>query len=692
MRLTLSLAALAACAPAPSPHADAAALPGVASDKADAPIHAWFTSPGTAPGEEVDPLLDDALIALLDDAADTVDLALYDFDHPGLLDAVLDAWERGVDVRLVSDADEAHADGTAALIDAGVPVALRPAGDRIQHHKFAVFDGAAVWTGSTNWTDTGLLQNDNNAVLVRSVDLADAYTGEVDQMVAGRFGRRKWLGATDRAVAAGDQTVTYHFSPQDDPVQAVVAAIDAAEESVGGAIFSFTHPDVVDALEAAWARGVDVAVVMDESQANGPWSVDEELAAAGVPVYIDGNHNASGWAGGKLHHKVLVVDPGTSGEVVLTGSANWSRAGTDDNDENLLEIRDADIVAAFADEVARVRSVATLHPDFAGEAPEVPEPVAQPEPEPGDWTLQIHEVLADPDGTDRGQEFVEIVNLGPDPVNLHDFTLGDAADPARHVFGERVLGPGEGVVVFDQGERPHLEHAVPSTSGYLSLNNSGETVVVADRTGAVVAEVTVGEAIPGVSVTRWPQRSAGAPMVAHDSISDQPSSPGTLADGRGLGTFDEPAFTVVLNEVMVDPEGTDRGQEYVELVNLGPGMADLTGFSLDDEAGTRHVFDGVVLAPGEPVVVWDTAPPAEVPGAVASSTGYLALNNAGDALWLRTPEGETHDTVGWDGSAPGVSWNRVQDGGREPFLVLHDEVDGAVGVASPGVRATGEGW
>ncbi|MEC7949178.1 MAG: phospholipase D-like domain-containing protein, partial [Myxococcota bacterium] len=186
-----SLCLFTACA-APDLHTerlDLTDLPGVSETPEDVPVMAMWS---TTPGSKTDSAVGTALVALLDAAGHSIDASAYEISDPAIVDALLRAWDRGVHVRLVSDADEADGAGFAAITEAGIPVALRPAGDRIMHDKFIVVDRQAVWTGSTNLTPTGLLRNDNDAVLIESPDLAAAYTAELDQMaVDGAFGTAK---------------------------------------------------------------------------------------------------------------------------------------------------------------------------------------------------------------------------------------------------------------------------------------------------------------------------------------------------------------------------------------------------------------------------------------------------------------------------------------------------------------------
>jgi len=58
----------------------------------------------------------------------------------------------------------------------------------MMHNKFWVFDSEAVWTGSTNITDNGIFNQDNNVIYFRSKKLAGIFEAEIEEMWNGEFG------------------------------------------------------------------------------------------------------------------------------------------------------------------------------------------------------------------------------------------------------------------------------------------------------------------------------------------------------------------------------------------------------------------------------------------------------------------------------------------------------------------------
>ena len=652
----------------------------------DGGTQVWWTDPGTAPGEESETELDDALVDLIDASTTSVDLALYEFDLPEVVAAVEDAWDRGVDVRMVGDGDEVHDAGYLALEAAGIPIVSRRAGDRIMHHKFAVVDGQAVWTGSTNLSHNGIYRNDNHAIIVHSTDMADSYTHELEQMFGGEFGRGK-TATSDRSLSLADGQLSWHFSPTHDPIDVVVDAIDNADHQVAFMVFSFTHADVADALQRAVARGVEVVGIFDESQANGAWSVDEALAAAGVPVLIDGNGNSSGFSGGKLHHKVLIVDPGTPAAAVVSGSMNWSNAGTSDNDENLVLIESPSLAEPMMEHFCTLMEVATVHPDFAGEVPELcgeAEPVS-----PYLGVAFINEVRG-AQGRSSGQgRFVELVSASDSPVVLDGWRLERGDGRLVHAFEAATVEPDSAVVLVGAHWRGSTGDFVVSEVP-LDIDLWGSLSLVAPD-GAVVDTFSLLNSSPNSSLNRSLDGVSDAVPARHATLTADgaSASPGVRLDGRAWAAGASPDVFVI-NELLPDPDGADAGEEFVELVNAGTLPLDPTGFTLCDESGICHTFGPPMLLPGEAIVLFDDGEHSDVPGARLSESGRLSLNNSGDTL--TDARGEVHDTVGWSTSSAGVSWNRTTDGDPEALLSRHNRIDGAAGEQSPGTQLDGVPW
>jgi phosphatidylserine/phosphatidylglycerophosphate/cardiolipin synthase-like enzyme len=150
-----------------------------------------------------------------------------------------------------------------------------------------------------------------------------------------------------------EETVTAQiaFTPGDDAARIIVEALHSARRQILVQAFSFTHRDIARALIEARGRGVDVQVIADAEQTELiENSVIPELAAAGVPVFLDEEHAAA-------HNKVMVIDEGHPSAAVITGSYNFTFAAQFRNAENLVLLRGGPHIAhAYADNWRRHRA------------------------------------------------------------------------------------------------------------------------------------------------------------------------------------------------------------------------------------------------------------------------------------------------------------------------------------------------
>lgn len=116
-------------------------------------------------------------------AKSTLDVCVFTIADDRLTEELLSAHRRRVRVRIITDNDKQHDDGSdiARLVAAGIPLRL----DRSpyhMHHKFAVFDGSLVANGSFNWTRTASTSNFENLVVSEDHYLVKVFAGQFDRM------------------------------------------------------------------------------------------------------------------------------------------------------------------------------------------------------------------------------------------------------------------------------------------------------------------------------------------------------------------------------------------------------------------------------------------------------------------------------------------------------------------------------
>ncbi len=113
----------------------------------------------------------------------TADVCVFTITDDRIFGAITGAARRGVQVRVLSDAEKSQDRGSdiRALEQVGIPVVLDDSPAHM-HHKFAVFDRVRVLTGSFNWTRSATRENCENVLVTDDLALVSAYADEFERL------------------------------------------------------------------------------------------------------------------------------------------------------------------------------------------------------------------------------------------------------------------------------------------------------------------------------------------------------------------------------------------------------------------------------------------------------------------------------------------------------------------------------
>ena len=304
----------------------------------------YFTDPLNPLASQKTGGADGPLAAAINSARLTVDVAIYSLSLNSIRDALLDAHDRGVQVRMVMESDNLDRADPQRLIEAGIPIL----GDRregLMHDKFVVIDNSEVWLGSMNFTDSGGYTDNNNLMRIRSVKMAENYTKEFEEMfVDDKFGPDVVVETPNPRVTVDGTPIDVYFAPDDSVQASLLDLINNAQSSIYFLAFSFTSDEIGEAIRTAANEGLIVSGVMEDEQVNSNFGTEFDLfQQAGLDVVRDGND-------GQMHHKVMIIDKNT----VILGSYNFTNSAETRNDENLLVIYNEQIAAQFFSEFKRI--------------------------------------------------------------------------------------------------------------------------------------------------------------------------------------------------------------------------------------------------------------------------------------------------------------------------------------------------
>jgi len=315
--------------------------------------------------------------------------ALYELTDPELEQQLLAA--RNFVHLILSNTgtdDAENAPARQALHEAGLDITDRMVGSgHIGHNKFVVYvdahgQPAAVWTGSTNWTQTGLCAQCNNGIWIESPALATIYLDywnrlKTDGSAQGSQFRSDNDQTHDIKADGGRTDITLWFSPNTkqknkpsgaaaptpDDVNVVFQAMQNAQEAILFLVFQPGSPSVVDKAAEIQDNNPNLFIhgaATDPGAVNdfnthlfhrtGAQTDTDVVAAAALNdqfgYWEKELLKSSPGAHAIIHDKIIVIDPFSPNCVVITGSHNLGYRASYNNDENLLIIRGNNALAA----------------------------------------------------------------------------------------------------------------------------------------------------------------------------------------------------------------------------------------------------------------------------------------------------------------------------------------------------------
>ena len=116
------------------------------------------------------------IVSLCQTAKSSIDICVFTISDDRLTAAILQAHQRGVAVRVITDNDKSEDMGSDVdfLQKNDVPLKM-DVSDYHMHHKFAVFDGVTLLNGSFNWTRSATTKNQENILVIQEPALVSAY-------------------------------------------------------------------------------------------------------------------------------------------------------------------------------------------------------------------------------------------------------------------------------------------------------------------------------------------------------------------------------------------------------------------------------------------------------------------------------------------------------------------------------------
>lgn len=322
----------------------------------------------------------------------SIEVFAYDLNEPSVMEALLDIAAKGR-IKMILDNSTNTKDGVVSghgtpgstetkffnrfkQVKTGNAAIVRGKFSRLQHNKVMIVKKnnvpVKVLTGATNFTITGLCVNANHVIIFDSPKVAQKYHDVFDAS----WGQDKMKVFSKTTLAQKK----FRFSPPDLPLTFTSYApheeafaqelLDEITEKIEGAkssvlfsvmqLTSTTTGTVVPALReihkdtSKFTYGVTDSVkgvsLYKPNRKTGLLINAKSLKVV-LPAPFDKEVKMQAHA---IHHKFVVIDFNKPTCRVYCGSSNLALGGEKSNGDNLIEIRDPEIVTVFAIEALRL--------------------------------------------------------------------------------------------------------------------------------------------------------------------------------------------------------------------------------------------------------------------------------------------------------------------------------------------------
>ena len=269
------------------------------------------------------------LIDALDAAKKTINIRMFLFTDPAMVEAVKAAEKRGVKVRVMLNPE--RRDGSAeneetrkALADTGVEVRDSNPEFALTHQKSMVIDGAVGFVESLNWETRDLTETRDYAVTTTD-------PLEVSEMLA--CFEADW----EHKPFTPDPKSNLIWCPNNGRMR-IAAFIDAAKHTLWLQNERYQDTVIVERLVRAMRRGVKVCIMARPAHNLKPNKLVE--AVGGLRIMHDVGAKVHRLKKLKLHGKMLLAD----GQRAIIGSINLAPGSFDARRELAIQTEDHHVI------------------------------------------------------------------------------------------------------------------------------------------------------------------------------------------------------------------------------------------------------------------------------------------------------------------------------------------------------------
>lgn len=183
----------------------------------------------------------------------------------------------------------------------------------LMHRKILCIDGTTLFMGTANFTTQSLKMHENLILGFYHPQLTEHFQTSIDGY---------------QAFQIGESLIHCYLLPEktEETLKALCEKIDRAQKTIQIAMFTLTHPLLLERLIEASKRGVQVEIAIDKyARLGSSKQTIDRLKKEGIHIFLHRGNSL-------FHHKWAWIDQKT----FCMGSANWTKAAFGKNQDFLL--------------------------------------------------------------------------------------------------------------------------------------------------------------------------------------------------------------------------------------------------------------------------------------------------------------------------------------------------------------------
>jgi hypothetical protein len=306
--------------------------------------------------------------------------------------------------------------------------------------------------------------------------------------------------------------------------------------------------------------------------------------------------------------------------------------------------------------------------------------------------LRITEIMYHPqmepaDVNDPNEEFIELTNIGDEPINLNLASFTNGID---FTFPDIELAPGGFVVVVEDIDAFESQYgtSIPIAGQYSGkLNNNGERIRLEDAIGQTILDFSYSDNWRSITDGEGFSLTIIDPANPDPNSWNEKDSWRASADIDGSPGFDDSGIVpnpgaVVINELLANSPGNEP--DWIELYNTTNSSINIGGWFLSDSRNnlTKYqIAEGTTISPNQYIVFTQAQDfgNEDDPGC----NEPFALSNNGETVILSSGQDGAltgyRDVEDFGASQTGVSFGRYYKSSTDNynFVAMESETPGS---------------